>query len=85
MASVRNGHVAVGHDWLLNGVELNHRTTDCREHPQSAYCRPTKAKFRHEISVNQTVVLLTLKNHARHASLGVVGFVQVDDFLRCER
>ena len=36
VADDRKGHDAVGHDRLLNGVDLNHRTTVCREHPHSA-------------------------------------------------
>ena len=35
-AATRFGHDAVGHDRLLKGVDLNHRTTVCREHPHSA-------------------------------------------------
>jgi hypothetical protein len=34
--NVGRGHVAEGHEWLQNGVDLDHRTADCREHPQSA-------------------------------------------------
>lgn len=45
----RVGHDAIGHDWLLNGVELNDRTTDCREYPQSALkSRPTFFEAKHQ-------------------------------------
>jgi len=36
VAVAGKGHEGVGHDRLLNGVELDHRTADCREHPLSA-------------------------------------------------
>jgi hypothetical protein len=49
-------HQAECHERLLTGPMLAHHKVARREHPHSAYCRPTKTKFHPEISVNQTVV-----------------------------
>jgi len=47
----RFGH-AEGHERLLNGVELNHRTTDCREHPNQPFSDSRgRSQVRHFIAI----------------------------------